>query len=126
MRLRTTEDVVFTAGPASLTLSEISADKATVTADGTDEATITVVVRDAYGNTVPGRAVVLEMSGSGNLLTQPVGVTGANGVATGRVRSTVAEEKTVRARIDGSYMTDEVDLDIYSGSGEPHPFGDIG
>ncbi len=109
-------DLVFIAGSASLTLSEISADKATVTANGTDEATITVVVRDAYGNTVPGRAVVLEMSGSGNLLTQPVGVTGANGVATGRVRSTVAEEKTVRARIDGSYITDDVDLVFIAGS----------
>ncbi len=78
--------MTYIAGAASLTLSEISADKATVTANGTDQATITVVVRDAYGNTVPGRAVVLEMSGSGNSLTQPVGVTGANGSGD-RVRS---------------------------------------
>ncbi|MCU0640041.1 MAG: Ig-like domain-containing protein, partial [Candidatus Krumholzibacteria bacterium] len=111
-----TEDVVFIAGPASLTLSEISADMDTVTADGTDEALVTVVVRDAFGNAVPGGTVVLEMSGSGNSITQPVGVTGANGVATGTVRSTVAEAKTVRARIDGSYMTDDVDLVFMAGS----------
>ncbi|HSG27542.1 MAG TPA: Ig-like domain-containing protein, partial [Candidatus Krumholzibacterium sp.] len=107
--------VSFVAGPVDLGVSEIASDVDTVVADGSDEAVITVTVLDAEGNPVSGSSVVLESSGSGNLITQPVGVTGPGGVATGRISSTVAETKTVRARIDGSYMTGELSLVFIAG-----------
>ena len=83
-----------------------------------DQATITVVVRDAEGNTIPGSIVVLEASGSGNSITQPVGVTGSDGIATGTIRSTIGETKTIGARIDGSLITDDVDVVYVAGTAD--------
>ncbi|MBN1884470.1 MAG: Ig-like domain-containing protein, partial [Candidatus Krumholzibacteriota bacterium] len=54
-----------------------------VTADGIDEAAVSVTVRDAFDNPVDGVAVTIEATdtGGGNAYTQPAGVTGADGVA---------------------------------------------
>jgi adhesin/invasin len=95
-----TVDVEFVAGSFSLSESGIAANPLTVTADGVDETDITVTVRDANGNPVSGSTVTLEVSGSDNDITQPAGLTGSDGIATGTVTSTVAEDKTVSFRVD--------------------------
>ncbi|HJS42184.1 MAG TPA: PKD domain-containing protein [Gemmatimonadales bacterium] len=92
----------------SASLSTVSAAPATVTA-GSGTATITVTARNANGQPVSNATVTLASSGSLNTLTQP-GPTDANGVATGSIRSTVAQPKIVSAIINnvGITQTDTV------------------
>ncbi|MBN1885359.1 MAG: Ig-like domain-containing protein [Candidatus Krumholzibacteriota bacterium] len=111
--------LLFISGQASTARSEVVSDRGTVTADGTDEATITVTVRDGDDNPVGGVAVTIEATGSGNGITQPVGSTGFDGVATGSIRSTVAETKTVRARIDGVLVADDETILFEAGPADP-------
>ena len=92
--------VLVTAGPADALQSTVTASPTAITA-GSAPTTITVVVRDQFGNPVNGSTVVLAATGTGNALTQPAAVTGANGVATGTLGSTVAETKVVSATADG-------------------------
>ncbi|MCP4554622.1 MAG: hypothetical protein GY836_04310, partial [Herbaspirillum sp.] len=116
-----TDDValVFTPGNVSLTLSEISGDKSSITANGVDAVAVSVVVKDSDGNAVSGSTVVLSASGTGNSITQPVGVTGADGIAIGTVRSTVAEPKTIKAAIGGSTMADSLNVEYVAGVVSP-------
>ncbi|MGM0483980.1 MAG: hypothetical protein ACQERI_05455 [Candidatus Krumholzibacteriota bacterium] len=63
-----------------------------------------------------GSSVLFAVSGSGNSVVQPAGVTGTDGLATGTLASTVAELKTVRATIDGSYMADSLQIEFNPGN----------
>lgn len=63
---------------------------------GSGTSTITVTARDANGNAIAGVAVLIASTSTGNALTQPVAPTDANGVATGTLASTVADEAVVR------------------------------
>ncbi len=89
----------------------VSAAQSTVTASspitaGSGPSTITVTARDASGNPIQGAAVVLGVTPTtGNTLTQPVGTTDANGVATGTLSSTSAQTKTVSATINSVAIT---------------------
>jgi adhesin/invasin len=85
----------------SATRSTVSADPSTIPAE-TGAATITVTVRDAGGDPVPGATVALEATGAGNTLTQPSGPTGADGIATGVLSSTEPGTKQVSAIVNGS------------------------
>ncbi len=82
---------------------------------GTGSAAITVTARDAGGSPVSGATVVLAATGSGNTITQPTGATDANGVAVGAVRSSVAEDKTVSATINGIAVTQTGTLTVTAG-----------
>jgi adhesin/invasin len=90
-----------------------SAGKSTVSADptsiqaGSGLSTITVTVLDGNGSPVSGASVTLQASGSGNTLTQPSGVTGADGVATGTLASTVPGTKVVTATVNGSITVNQ-------------------
>jgi adhesin/invasin len=92
-------------GSANVTVAPAapSASQSTLTADplsimaGTGSSTITVRVKDAFANDVPGATVTLSATGSGNTLSAP-GVTNASGVYTGSLASTVAEQKVVSAQ----------------------------
>ena len=112
--------MLFAAGPVDLSLTGVESGRDTVTADGVDAALVTVRVRDGQGNAVAGALVELEMSGSGNDVTQPVGLTGPDGIATGAVRSTVAEAKTVRARVDGALALETAE--VLFAAGQPDRF----
>ena len=103
------------AGIVDASQSTMSATPATITA-GTATATITVIARDAGGVPVSGANVVLTTSGSGNTLTQPLGPTDANGVATGTLSSTVAETKTVTARANGVTLAQHATVTAQPGS----------
>ena len=93
--------VTVTAGAPSAGTSTVGASPTSITA-GSGSSTITVTVRDQYGNPVSGSNVVLAASGTGNTLTQPVGPTNASGVTTGTLSSSVAETKTVSATAGGT------------------------
>lgn len=88
-------------GEPSAGRSTISAEPASIE-PGTGSSTITVTVRDDAGDPVEGAAVTLRATGDGNTLTQPSGVTGADGVATGTLQSTTPGEKVVSATVNGS------------------------
>ncbi|HYK10632.1 MAG TPA: Ig-like domain-containing protein [Gemmatimonadales bacterium] len=97
--------VTGTAGAVSPTLSTVGATTPITASSGTNQSTITVTAKDASGNPIAGATVVLAATGSGDTLTQPVGTTNAGGVATGSLASTVAESKTVTAKITGVDIT---------------------
>jgi len=89
------------ASNVSAALSSVVATPSTgVVADGSTSSTLTITVRDAHGNPVSGRSVLLAATGSGSTLTQPAGTTDAAGVVTGALASTVAAVKTVTATVD--------------------------
>jgi len=115
--------VNFIAGAFSPSVSGMSGDKSTVVADGADSVRVTVTVRDANGNPIAGASVVLEATGSGNTYRQPAGVTGSNGQAVGAVRSTVAELKTVRARVGATYLTGNLSVNFTAGAFSPSVSG---
>jgi parallel beta-helix repeat protein len=71
-----------------------------VVADGTQLVQVTVTVIDTDGEPMADQTVLLSTTGSGNTLTQPVGLTDENGVATGSLASTVAETKAVSATVN--------------------------
>jgi hypothetical protein len=90
-------------GGISASTSTVTASPSTITAStGSSTATITVTVKNASGAPVSGATVVLSATGGGNTITQPAGPTGANGVATGTLRSTVAGIKTITATMSGT------------------------
>ena len=80
------------AAAVSAAVSTVSASASSVLADGSTTATITVTLRDAYGNPVSGKAVALaKSSGSGTpTITITQGTTDVSGVATFTVKSTTA------------------------------------
>ncbi|UCF06374.1 MAG: Ig-like domain-containing protein, partial [bacterium] len=86
----------------SVFVSDLAVDTDTVVANGVDEVEVTVTAADTFGNGIDSSTVVLSATdtGGGNVYDQP-GLTGVDGVAVGRVRSTVAEDKWVRASAGG-------------------------
>jgi hypothetical protein len=88
-------------GEPSSERSSVTASPASIEA-GTGLSTITVTVRDGAGAAVSGASVTLSATGAGNVLTQPSAPTGADGVATGTLRSVVPEAKVVSAVVNGA------------------------
>jgi protocatechuate 3,4-dioxygenase beta subunit len=106
-----------TAGGVSPSASEVEASPATITAsNGTSTATITVRVRDQFGNPVAGVPVALAVDGSGNTLTQPSAPTDANGVATGGLSSTAAGTRTVTATANGVELEHAATVTVQPGT----------
>jgi adhesin/invasin len=113
--------VVFSAtattGGVSASESQVEASPGTITAsNGTSASTITVRVRDQFGNAVAGVTVALAVSGTGNTLTQPTAPTDADGVATGRLSSTVAGDRTVTATADGVEIEQSATITVQAGT----------
>ncbi|WP_224368155.1 FG-GAP-like repeat-containing protein [Hyalangium versicolor] len=85
------------AGTPSLLTSTLTVAPASLAADNVAEATITVTVKDSYGNPVPNQSVVLAVSGVNNTLTASSGTSGTDGKFVAKLRSTTAEVKNVDA-----------------------------
>ncbi len=101
-----TATVTVNAGSVSTTNSTLTVSPATIAAsNGSSVTTVTVTAKDAFGNPIPGAAVVLAATGTGNTLTQPGSTTNASGVATGTLSSTDQGAKDVSATIDGVAIT---------------------
>src|SRR5262245_49185608 len=91
-------DVTLTTVAADALRSGVTADPPIVRADGVAESTITVRLRDAHGNPIAGREVVLSSARGGlDVLVQPLGPTDANGVVHGTIRSTMVGPTTITA-----------------------------
>jgi hypothetical protein len=84
----------------SATRSSIAAEPSSIVAGSAS--TITVTVLDAVGRPVSGATVALAATGTGNTLTQPTAVTGADGIATGTLVGSTPGERTVSATVNGS------------------------
>jgi adhesin/invasin len=112
--------VVFSAsstpGVVSPTASEVEASPETITAsNGASATTITVRVRDQFGNAIAGVAVALAVDGSGNTLTQPSVPTDANGVASGQLSSTTAGTRSVTATANGIQLEQAATVTVQAG-----------
>jgi hypothetical protein len=93
-------------GPVSATQTSVTAFPATITASsGSSASTLTITVRDQFGNVIEGATVVLAATGDGNTLTQPSTTTSASGMATGTLSATAAGDKVVSATIGGTAVT---------------------
>ena len=96
-------------------LSTLVLGQTTMVADGTNRTTVTVTAIDAQGP-LPGQTVVIAVSGDGNTISQPLGVTNAAGVASGSFTTTTAEAKTVSAVIAGIDVTQTQAVTAVAGS----------
>ena len=113
--------VVFSAtgeaGGVSADESSVTAAPAAISASsGSSSSAITVTVRDAFGNPLPGVEVVLAATGTGNTLVQPTSPTNASGVATGRLSSTVVGSRTVSATAGGVAIAETATVTVSAGS----------
>ncbi len=102
-------------GPPDANVSTIVALPDTLVVGGS--AKITVTVKDAYGNAIPDKPVVLAMEGLPEAtLTQPPS-TGANGQAEGSIASEKAGVAKVWAMLDGQTMpADTVEIVFKAGA----------
>ena len=77
--------------------STVSASPASVTADGSSSSTITVALKNGYGNPVRGITVTLAGSGGSSTISAASGVSDLNGLVTFTVRDSVVETTTYTA-----------------------------
>lgn len=103
------------AGPVDPTRSTVVAAPAAVHTG--ESSVITVTARDALGNPVAGVAPHLTATGAGNSVLQPP-VTGADGMAVGRLASSAAGTKTVSVEAGGVTLAEHPDIAV---EGDPVP-----
>lgn len=97
----------------SAALSSVAVSSSTPTVDTL--VTVTVTVRDQFGNPFPG-ATVLLAGGANATITQPGAVTNGSGVATGTIEWSVAGSRSVSAMANGVAITQSPAITISSGS----------
>jgi len=89
---------------ASAVAGTTDADKSTISAtgpvpaDGSSVSTITVTLYDRFMNPVPGKIVILEVTGEHNFISGPSSPTDAEGKATATLSSISAETKVISAK----------------------------
>jgi len=79
-----------------------------VPADGANYSHVTITVADSNGDPVmgvPASEIDVNCTGSGNTIIAPEQATDENGQTTAKIKSTVAETKTVRATVLGTALT---------------------
>ena len=113
--------VVFQAsGQTGLTdavLSKITA-ASPVPASGTHFSTISVVLKDKFGNLLSGRTVTLESSGLNANISPSSGVTNSSGAFSAQANSSVAGTVTVRATADGVALDQPAQITFFSTNAE--------
>ena len=88
-------------------------------ADGQDQATITITLRDAQGQPVAGKRVVVTSSGAQNTLTEPSSPTDANGGVVATLTSTQPGAKAIRVGVvdaDGTHYLPQTPLIEFTGA----------
>jgi hypothetical protein len=110
-------EVVFSAGAVSGATSVVSA-TSPVTADGVSTSVITVTAKDAQGNAVSGASVSLSVSPvvSGDVLTQPGGVTDGSGQVQGSLLGVTSGQRVIHAEINGVSVVDSAVVELVAGS----------
>lgn len=92
-----------------------AADAAEIPDDETVPCNIIITVRDGNGRPIaglPAAVVVIAVSGTNNTITQPTGVTNADGEITGSFVSTTAEIKTVTVTVNGVELDDQPTCEV--------------
>jgi hypothetical protein len=108
--------ITLVPGPVSAARSIVTANPTNnVTADGSAFSTITVAVKDAYDNPIPGQTVVFSVIGHSDALTAPA-PTDTNGLTTARMTSTVPEPKTISARVGATNITQQAHVTFVAGT----------
>ncbi|GGJ14160.1 Ig-like domain-containing protein [Paenibacillus hunanensis] len=97
--------VTFTPGAASAATSQISASKASVAANGSDSATITVIVKDTNGNVIAGHDVKLQQGSGSSLITPAQTTTNVDGAASFVVTNTKTENVIYTANVLNENIT---------------------
>jgi len=96
--LTDTEDVTYVAGPVNAGLSTVVAVPTSVQADGVSLSTVTVTLKDATGNGVPGKLVTIASSrGAVDTIATVSGTTNASGQATFTVKSSTQGSSVITA-----------------------------
>ncbi|TFB15537.1 hypothetical protein E3V93_02355 [Microbacterium sp. 3H14] len=109
-----TATVAFVAGSPDANSSTISVSEDSIVADGVSTSTVTVVVRDAFGNPVPGLGEVVGISSSAGT----IGSVSDEGDGTYRAvltSSTTAGTATVSFTVDGVAGTDTATVAFVAG-----------
>ena len=101
-------------GAFSPTVSTVVISTGTVTTDG-GVSTVTVTVKDQFGNPIPGIFPVISATGSGNTIVQPTVATNVLGQTTGSLQSTVAESKVVSVTVGGNPITQTATVNFNPG-----------
>lgn len=111
--------VVFTVEVSAVSAADsLATGTAEITDDGATSATVYLTARDANGDPlpdIPAASCVLAVTGTGNTVTQPTGVTDINGVISGSFVTTVAEAKTASWTVCGLAVTDTHAVTVSSG-----------
>ena len=89
--------VSFLAGPPGSARSTLAISPNGVVADGVAASTVTVIIRDAFGNTDPNQAIFLSSNSNADTLGLLSGTTNASGAFVTSLKSTRAEMKTITA-----------------------------
>jgi protocatechuate 3,4-dioxygenase beta subunit len=111
-----TATVTFTAGSIDAGTSTVVANPTSVVANGSSSSTITVTVLDANSNPVQGASVTLISSrGVTDTITQPAGVTDANGQTTGTVASLTLGNAVISAIAGGTGITQTANVSFVAG-----------
>ncbi|HYE82792.1 MAG TPA: invasin domain 3-containing protein [Clostridia bacterium] len=122
----TTGAIAVEAGMFNAVQSTTTADVTTVTANGSDSSTITVAVKDAYGNPVSGRTVTLDKAGGSSVITTVQGVSQMDGTAVFTVKNTKAEKVTYTAKEDETVLGEAIEIDFVPGPAETLAISTIG
>lgn len=78
-------------GNVSATVSTVAAIPASVPADGTSTSTVTVILKDKFGNPVSGKTVTLTAGSGSSIISAASGPSNAAGVVTFTVKDSVAQ-----------------------------------
>lgn len=101
-------DVTFVPGTPDVRHCTFTATPAALAANNTDTSALSLTVRDAQDNVVPGLAVTFSATGTGNTLAPTSGTTNASGTVTSSIKSSVAETKSVTAAFAGKTMNQTI------------------
>ena len=103
----------------SVTRSTVTANPVLIAA-GSGTSMITVTVLGDSGAPVPGASVVVQATGEGNILTQPSGPTGPDGVARATLQSTEPGDKIISAAVNESLgLSQTASVTVTTGAGLP-------
>ncbi|MEK8130515.1 Ig-like domain-containing protein [Paenibacillus filicis] len=110
--------VAFVAGATDASQSTVSASPASVRADGTAASRITVTLKDAKGNPVGGKTVILTPDG-GSSVMQGSGLTNAAGQAVFTVTNQTAERVVYTAKTGGTTLTQQAEVSFEASDADP-------
>src|SRR5439155_191233 len=111
-------DVTLSPGTVSAGVSTASSSPGSVVADGSATSTITVTVKDANGNVVPGKTISLGQGGGNSTISPASAVTSAGGHAAFAVKDGVAESLVYTATdtTDSVTVTQTAPVDFVPGA----------